>query len=161
YAINAATGSLNWRFYAGGTSLEESCPAVSDSIVYVGGWYTIPNFNQKGSFYAVNINTGQLIWEKLANTGFGSSPSISDGRVYIAADDGNFYALDATTGTILWKQLIYANGASPAVYDGTVYVGGGGTSHIYAFDAISGVIKWEFPLKSLMISTPIIIVQGS
>lgn len=160
YAINALTGNQKWRFSAGGISLEQSSPTVANGIVYIGSWYNISNFSQKGSLFAVDANTGQLVWEKLQNTGISSSPCVVNGRLYITADDLNLHALDAATGTTLWTKRVLANSASPAVSNGIVYVGGGGTGYFYAFDAITGTEKWKFAVPGgLMTSSPLIVTS--
>ncbi|HWJ28825.1 MAG TPA: PQQ-binding-like beta-propeller repeat protein, partial [Flavisolibacter sp.] len=129
-------------------------------IVYIGAWYDINGFTRKGSLLEVNANTGQLVWEKLNNTGISSSPTVTEGRLFITADDNYLHALDATTGAEIWSKLIAANSASPAVSNGIVYVGGGGTWHIYAFDAATGNEKWQFPTTGLMTSCPLIVTAS-
>lgn len=161
YAIDASNGSLRWRFFANGISLEQSSATVANGIVYIGGWYNISGFTEKGSLYAVDANTGQLVWEKLTNTGIGSSPCVSNGKLYISCDDNYVYALDAATGATIWKQLVLANGASAAVANGTVYIGGGGTNYIYAFDAETGVVKWKFSTPGASMTSSPIIVNAS
>jgi eukaryotic-like serine/threonine-protein kinase len=108
-------------------------------------------------FYTVNAATGTLVWEALANTGISSSPTVSNGKVFLTADDLYLHALDAATGATLWKRQIVAYSASPAVSNGVVYVGGGGTGYIYAFDADSGVEKWRLRTTGLMTSCPLVI----
>jgi outer membrane protein assembly factor BamB len=158
YAIDATTGDQKWRFYANGISLEQSSATVANGIVYIGGWFNISNSNQRGSLYAVNANTGQLVWERLTNTGIGSSPCVSDGKVYISCNDNYLYALDAATGATIWRQRVLANGASAAVANGIVYIGGGGTDYFYAFDAQTGTLKWKFHTPgATMTSSPLIV----
>lgn len=160
YAIDAATGTQKWKFGTGGISLEQASPTVVDGIVYFAGWYNVPGFTKKGSVYAVDANTGQLIWEALPNTGFSSSPYVANGLLYISADDMNFYALDASNGSVKWKAQILPNGASAAVSNGTVYVGGGGTRHFYAFDAATGTEKWKFPISNALTTSSPLIIEG-
>jgi outer membrane protein assembly factor BamB len=148
---------MNWSF-ATNVSMEQSSPTVFNGIVYMGGWYDIGNFTTRGSLYAVNANTGVLIWEVLKNTGISCSPYVSNGILYIGTDDLFFYALDATTGTTLWSKQVLNNSASASVSDGIVYIGGGGTHHFYAFDAVTGAEKWRFPIQNgLMTSSPLIV----
>ena len=131
---------------------------MANGIVYIGGWYNISGFSQKGSLYAVNASTGQLVWEKLNNTGIASSPCVYEGKVYISCDDNNLYALDAATGATIWKQQVLANGASAAVANGIIYIGSGGTDYFYAFDAQTGALKWKFSTPgATMTSSPLIV----
>jgi eukaryotic-like serine/threonine-protein kinase len=159
YSIDALTGTMNWAFKTN-VSMESSSPTVVDGIVYMGGWYDISNFSIRGSMYAVNANTGELIWEVLKNTGISSSPYVANGILYIGADDLYFYALNTSTGATLWRKQILTNSASASVADGVVYIGGGGTRNFYAFDAATGTEKWRFPiLNGLMTSSPLVIDQ--
>jgi eukaryotic-like serine/threonine-protein kinase len=154
YALDMATGNMKWKFGTGGISLEQSSPTISNGIVYIASWVG-------GSVYAVDANTGLLVWQALNGLGFSSSPVIADGRLYISADDGNLYALDATTGGLLWNQLIYANSATPAVANGIVYIGGGGTWNIYAFNAGNGAPVWQFPVPGgLMTGRPVFLLTA-
>lgn len=162
YAVDAITGKQKWRFSAGGISLEQSSPTVANGIVYIGSWYDIATFSHKGSLFAVNAATGQLVWEKLQNTGISSSPCVANGRLYITTDDLNIYALDAVSGATLWKKQILANSASPAVSNNTVYVGGGGTGYFYAFDAATGVERWRFAVPGgTMTSSPLVVTSAT
>jgi eukaryotic-like serine/threonine-protein kinase len=83
--------------------------------------------------YALNGDTGALVWQYTTGNAVASSPAVANGVVYVEADDGNLYALDAGTGALLWQ---YATGgtlyASPAVANGTVYVGS--FNGVWAFD---------------------------
>jgi outer membrane protein assembly factor BamB len=160
YSLKASNGALNWAYSTNGISLEQSSPTVKNGIVYIGSWYNISNFSQKGSLLAINTANGQLVWEKLLNTGIGSSPIVAEGRLYITADDMKIYALDAATGSTLWQKTILPNSASPAVIDGIVYVGGGGSNFIYAFNAVNGNEIWKFPTTGLMTSCPLIVTAG-
>jgi len=159
YAINAQNGSLVWR-YNTGVSLEQSSPTVVNGVVYIGGWYDVPSFTVKGSVYAINAATGTLLWEKLMNTGFSTSPFVDNNRLFICGDDGNISVLNATTGATLWQKTILANSASPVEVNGIVYVGGGGTRYFYALDANDGSEKWKFSMpNALMISSPLVIIN--
>ena len=158
YAIDANTGTRKWRFSSGGVSFESCTPAVADGKVYMGSWYNLSN-SAKGSMYAVDEETGMQVWKALDNLGFSSNPFVTNGVVYISADDGNFYALNVSTGATLWANLILPNGSGSVAADGTVYVGGGGTRNFYAFDSQSGALKWKTEVgnSALMTSDPCMI----
>lgn len=144
YAINANTGAYMWSYNCK-VSLEMSSPTVANGVVYIGGWYDVGDFNKAGSLFAINATTGALVWEKLPNTGFASSPIVSNGMLYISADGGYFNAINTTTGNVTWSKQIYPNGADAAVADGVVFVGGGGYfGYFRAYDAVTGAEKWKF-----------------
>jgi outer membrane protein assembly factor BamB len=156
YAINAADGSLKWKFQDGNYSMEHSTPFVYDGKVYIGSWYA--GLVNPGSLFAVDEQTGALVWKSLDNKGFSCNPYIADDRLFISPDDGYLYALNAQTGDSLWSVQIYANGAQAIASDSTVYVGGGGTGYFYAFDAATGNEKWRFAMPNGgMTSVPLLV----
>jgi outer membrane protein assembly factor BamB len=90
---------------------------------------------------------------------FYSTPTVSNGVVYIGSNTGMFYALDEATGAVLWQQLLgYTTAIScgrghgvtstatvatdPASGKLTVYVGGG-DGYLYALDAATGDIVFR------------------
>ena len=82
YALDAATGALQWRVKlrtAVGASL-----AVADGAVYVPG--------EPGELYALNAATGSQLWDFSTDSSIQSSPAVADGRVYIGSDNDYEYA---------------------------------------------------------------------
>lgn len=125
YALNARTGALVWRYRTSTASLADvgAAPVIStpgqngvaSGVVYVTG--------KDKTVYALNLNTGGLIW-KYALLG-GGNPTGSSGdvagaallgsRLYVPSDKG-MYALNAITGTLIWHVLTTSTFyASPAV----------------------------------------------
>ena len=93
-----------------------SSPAVANGKVYFGS----------GSryVYALNTETGQLIWKVLTDARVSSSPAVAGDRVYLGTDRGVVLALDAADGTEPWR--FSAEGgvlSSPAVYDNRLFFG--------------------------------------
>jgi len=128
YALDATTGSLKWKYTNAG--YVSPSPAVSNGVVYVVGSYD-------NNVYALDAATGSLKW-KYATGGEVSSPSVSNGVVYVGSID-KVYALDAATGSLKWKyktggmvsdvwSLFSGVGYSgwvsstPVISDGVVYV---------------------------------------
>ena len=114
-ALNSTTGDTLWTYPV--SSLYSS-PAVANGIVYFGANY--PN----NAVYALDANSGTLIWTYVTGNEVESAPTLVNGVVYIGSDDGNLYALNANTGAKLWS---YTTGgsifSSPAVVNGVVYFG--------------------------------------
>ena len=46
-----------------------------------------------GKVYALDLNTGELLWSHRTNNKVQASPIVINGRVYIGSRDGNFYAI--------------------------------------------------------------------
>ncbi len=134
FALNATTGAYLWNFTSG---LVYSSPAVSQGLVY---------FNSvEGILYALNASTGEQLWTYRGLSGYeSSSPSISDGYVYIGTtygSNGKVICLDAMSGTEIWTASIPAGMSSPAVAYGCVYIVSNST--VYALNASTGDLLWN------------------
>ena len=85
-----------------------------------------------------------LVWKYATGSWVGSSPSLSDGVIYIAAADGTVLAVTADTGHLLWRQEFLSNTTGLSVINDTVYVGSNG-QYFYAINARTGTVRWEYP----------------
>jgi len=156
YAVDAKTGTLQWKFKTG--DVVHSSPAVSGGIVYVGSWDTY--------FYALNAATGALVWKFKTGedpkahlmTGIPGSAAVANGAVYFGCRDANFYALDAATGALKWKVANDGSWviASPAVANGVVYYTTSDSHRFQALDAVSGKVLYWLPTNIYSFSSPAI-----
>lgn len=154
YALDAATGSLRWKYQTG--DVVHASPAVSDGAVYVGSWDSY--------FYAIDARTGQLKWRfhggedpAIHNqVGFQSSAAVVGGVVYVGCRDANLYALDAATGTQRWRFSTDLSWVitSPAVYDGKVYFATSDSSLYHIVDAATGKSILTLQDKAYIFSSP-------
>ncbi len=71
-----------------------------------------------GTFSAIDVNTGKLLWHKqMPGAMVGGAMTTKGGLVFSGSDDGHFYAFNAKTGKILWSpNLGLAFGAAPMTY---------------------------------------------
>ena len=82
--------------------------------------------------------------------------SLSDGVVYVGADDTNVYALDAASGDPLWSFQTGDVIRSPAVVsNGVVYVGSN-DNILYALDAATGDLLWQHDTGSPVQYAPLV-----
>lgn len=129
--------------------LVTASPAVLHGVVYV------PSGD--GRVYALNAETGALLWRS-ANIEAGyPSPAVVGGRVYVGTgvDFCRLYALDAGTGAVLWRTPVIGGGmTSPAVAGGRVFVGSG--ESLYALDAATGSLLWAAPTDTLFSSPAVV-----
>jgi outer membrane protein assembly factor BamB len=138
YALDAATGTLRWKFHTG--NVVHASPAVAAGTVYVGSWDSY--------FYALDAKTGALRWRfktgedaAISNqVGIQSSAVVADGAVYFGCRDSNLYALDAATGAKRWAYPTKGSWviSSPVVEDGKVYFATSDSGLVLAADAKSG-----------------------
>ena len=68
----------------------ESTAAIADGVAYAG--------SLDSYFYAIDLESGELLWKYQASMEIRSSPTIVDGTVYFGDEGGQFHALDARTG---------------------------------------------------------------
>ena len=115
YALDAATGNVNWSF-DGGKGLTTT-PVIEGNIVLVGGFDSI--------LYGVNKSTGELAWQYAGPNWILATPVIDGGTAYFGDFDGFLHAVDVQTGAEDWS-LALEHGkirASAAVSGDFVVVG--------------------------------------
>ena len=137
--------SLIWHFQTGGQGADSPTPAfgvvyaptVAYGMVYAG--------SDDNRVYALDAETGELLWSFETQDVIRSSPTVTVGAVYVGSNDNHVYALDRETGELLWR---YDTGDwvqySPPVRDGVVYVAAmsEGDRRIHALDEASGDVLW-------------------
>ncbi|UCE75203.1 MAG: PQQ-binding-like beta-propeller repeat protein [Methanomassiliicoccales archaeon] len=98
-----------------------SSPAYSDGFVYFGG----------DGIYCLYENNGTVKWfvdTPWMNWGDGT-PTVANGKVFIAGSDWNLYCIDQYSGDVIWTFQTSGSGennwglyAAPAVVGGLVYL---------------------------------------
>ncbi|MFZ0705003.1 MAG: PQQ-binding-like beta-propeller repeat protein [Candidatus Korobacteraceae bacterium] len=133
----ATVGSLTLRWsYDTPGGIFFSSPAIANGKLYVG--------TGDNNLYALNADTGALLWKYSVGNYVDSSPAVANGIVYFGTyySDLNLYALDATTGALIWTYPTQSRTSSPAVANGTLYVGSEDGS-FYALNATTGALVWK------------------
>ncbi|MGC1902716.1 MAG: PQQ-binding-like beta-propeller repeat protein [Candidatus Acidiferrum sp.] len=147
YALDAANGTLKWKFKTG--DVVHASPALADGELFIGSWDSY--------FYALDARTGRELWrfktgadpEIHNQVGIQSSAAVANGIVYFGCRDSNFYALDAATGKERWRFNNKGSWVigSPAVRDDKVYFATSDTALLYAFDAKTGTQIFSLSFK--------------
>ena len=154
YALDAATGALQWSYATG--DVVHASPTIAGNTVFIGSW--------DGVFYALDATTGQLKWRYQAGVdpvthnqvGFQSSAAVMNGAVYVGCRDGHVYAFDAATGQRLWDYSTSQSwvNSTPAVRDGLVYAATSDTHRFFALDARSGRLRFTVDTRHLVFGSP-------
>jgi outer membrane protein assembly factor BamB len=95
-----------------------------------------------------------------------STPTISEGKVYVYGSNLDLYCFDAKTGKQVWskdvaddykgKNIAWSNATSPLIEGDLVIVGGGGKGAAFlAFDKDSGSLKWKEGDDAITHATPV------
>ena len=94
-----------------------------------------------------------------------STPTISEGKVYVYGSNLDLYCLDGKTGKPLWskdvtgvykgKNIAWSNATSPIIEGDLVIVGGGGKGAAFlAFNKETGELKWKEGDDTITHATP-------
>ncbi len=149
YALDAETGDLVWDVETDG--LIRGSPKVVGGTVYIGvgcnnlacEWYA-EGSDDKGWVYALDAETGDVLWRFERGAEVVSTPAVGSQRLYIGSSDGYFYAIDRSTGEQEWRyrarDWIWS---SPTLAFGTVYLTDW-NSKVYALEAATGEEQWTF-----------------
>lgn len=161
YSIHATSGKLLWKFKTDGESKFKvkdyytgefkpdfwdfylSSPIIHNDVVYFG--------SSDSNLYALNLNTGELVWKFKTMASIHSSPAYYNNKIIVGSWDSSVYALDASTGDLRWQfetgkdfeQYIWHGvQASPSVENDIVYVGSRDGS-VYALNVETGKPIWS------------------
>lgn len=154
---NVGQLSLDWHFIPQGTV--NGAAAVVNGVVYV---------LSGARLYALDPVSRSVIWEN-RNVSGTSSPTYSDGRLYVQTGRGEVVALDAATGTEFWRadvdpHPLSVGFSSPLVFERFVVVGSSSieetaafenatfTGSMVAFDRDTGAELWRFYTAELPIN---------
>jgi outer membrane protein assembly factor BamB len=154
--------------------------AVSDGKVYTQVVRELQG-NRREICLALDAATGRELWfadiaageypggADTAGGGDGprSTPTVSDGKVYLLTPDLVTHCLDANTGRLLWKRdlmkqhhgrNIHWNSAASVAVDGDlVFVAGGGPGEsLLGLDKNSGAVVWKTGDERITHSTPVV-----
>ncbi|WP_338729711.1 PQQ-binding-like beta-propeller repeat protein [Haladaptatus sp. DJG-WS-42] len=153
-AINAATGSTDWRFEAE-ENASVSDVAVADGQVYVvTSKYPTASENFEETFVrldALDATSGESLWQYDDVPGegeFGWTVSADGDAVYVAWEDGVLLSV-TMSGNERWRRTLPVDDVNlnvrfGGVQDGTLYLGVEGTSETaLALSTADGTTLWE------------------
>ncbi len=128
-------------------------PLLEFPPIFVGG--KLYFVNNSGTAFALDADTGKVLWERSIGRLNASSPAYYRHRLYIVnLVPGHIVKLDAKTGRVIWKHSLPGRAeSSPVVIDRTVYFGCE-NGDLYALSTISGATRWATPLGGAIKSAP-------
>lgn len=159
-AYDALTGNIKWQFACQCGFRNYSSPLVDsvNNLVFFGtvgpGDEGIPS-----PFYALDAQTGQLVWSVILNWHQVGFPTLAFNTIFVGtsqidAVDGSLYAIDEISGGINWQYV--HNDAHPAGFWGavaadpktnTIFTDDADPDPaIWAFNATTGTLIWKYPV---------------
>lgn len=144
YAINDADLTLRWSFAVRKTAEEgiHATAAVDEDKVIIGDY--------AGWLYALDKQTGRLLWQTELGESIGASPVIWNDRICVGVEttdpDGYLSCVDRETGERLFDSPTFGEHthSTPTVDEetGSIYIGA--NNHIfYSLDGNTGRILWS------------------
>ncbi len=122
-----------------------SVPILHEGVVYFTSMDTY--------LYALNSDTGKMLWKYKTGDVIISAPTIHNNRIYFGSNDGNFYCLDMS-GSLLWKKYLGDIIISyPTAIREKLFVSAG--KNFFCLDE-NGRELWKFIITDGIFSVPII-----
>ena len=147
YALNASTGAILWSNAGDAETSYIGIPAFADGVVYADSCSPQDESSPPVNLYAFNATTGAVLWNYTMSDGIASSPTVTDGSVYVFSGQGNIHAFNATTGTQEWNYTINSYiPQSPTVADGVVFASTVYPATVWALNASTGAVLWTSPI---------------
>jgi outer membrane protein assembly factor BamB len=116
----------------------------------------IDNKKVKGVLFALDANTGDLLYQVETGDKIWATPAVEGDTLYIGSFDKSLYALNIADGSIKWQfPTDGAVVATPLVSNGTVYVGSL-DRNFYALNAADGSLKWQFTAGNWFWAEPVL-----
>jgi outer membrane protein assembly factor BamB len=140
YALNAATGNLEWKKDVG--ELGAASPAYSHGRIYA---VTL----EPGQAVAMRARDGKVLWQRPLSGRSETSPIVVGKNVVVGSESGTVYSLDRDNGQIEWQ--VGTGGAVKgglALEDGVLY-GANYAGEVFALRASSGSFVWQSSTQGL------------
>jgi polyvinyl alcohol dehydrogenase (cytochrome) len=171
-ALDAETGTLRWAFTPISSGNLQDLDFVASPNVF-----TVPNGtrstpvvgagNKNGVYYAVDQDTGALVWQQPVVpggffAGFNASTGVASGTIYAGTYTGPpfIFALGSTNGTLAWQcpptECNTFSFGPPGIAAGVVFVGDS-AGQLRAFDAVKGALLRKLNLGGAISSGPAVV----
>jgi outer membrane protein assembly factor BamB len=155
FAINAANGTMTWRFPEKPDNSKPfyAPPAVTDNLIVAG--------NYGNMLYGLDTS-GKQKWAFDSKGGhFVGGPLVVKDTVLAPSSNNNLYALNAADGTQRWayetKNAVWATPVS----DGQIIYQPALDHNLYALKLADGSLVWKKDLGSALLSAPILTKDGT
>ncbi|MDX9748450.1 MAG: PQQ-binding-like beta-propeller repeat protein [Paludibacter sp.] len=146
FAVNRATGAINWVFEITSITYGGGAVVGSDGTIYQGA--------RDKKVYAINPD-GTQKWAFTGIGNFDAFPALSaDGVIYYLANgttNSTLYALNAGTGAEIWNKTITGTTGGAVAIDNVGNVYAGTNSKVVKYNA-AGDLQWETTAGSLLLT---------
>jgi outer membrane protein assembly factor BamB len=149
YAYNIDSLAVRWVYPREGYIKPLISGAViGDGVLYIGC--------TDGLLYALDAETGDLLWTFEAEKEIWTTPVVDEDTVYFGSFDEKFYAVNKADGSKKWEFATEgAIVATPLLNDGTIFIGSL-DKNLYALNTTDGRMKWKFTGGNWFWAKPVI-----
>ncbi len=148
--VEASTGAVRWSQDLGAWISAE--PTAWNGIVFAG--------TANRLLFALDHASGALLWTFTADGEILSSPVVSDGILYLLADNSSLsdfsnllYALDAASGALLWQVDSKSWTPSPPTVNEWGVFTAGSSSTVMALEKRTGEQLWSREIEGVVYSS--------
>lgn len=147
YALDMQ-GKLVWKFTAEQALWGQ--PVLDGTNVYLG--------SMDHKVYALNMNTGKLVWSSELNGSIlGALTLGSDGVLFAGTLGDSVYALNTSSGKIIWQQQLSSRiWSAPAIGNGSMYVGDQ-AGKIVSLSTDTGKENWSIQPDGPVLGSPLVL----
>lgn len=129
------------RYIVGGAPVVWSGTGWTGTAVKLGDYVFFGSVG--GYVYALDANSGRLVWRLKGGRMFKGSPCLYENRLYIGNTDNLLRCIDAETGRTLWRHDTGKDlDSSPCVINDRLYVAGE-SGYVRCLDPRSGKLIWK------------------
>ena len=140
--LDKFTGHKRWETKVGTLAAASPALAVQQNLLFVPVLSDHGSKPGGGSFVALNMNTGKIVWRHPLPAGSESSPIVAGDSVYFGDQAGNVYDLGIRDGHVNWTyKATSAVKGGPALAHGDLYFGDY-AGRAYALNATTGHQVW-------------------
>lgn len=100
--------------------------------------------DDNGTFYALDITNGRILWRYKTTARIIGTADVKDGRVVFASANGTVYCLSVETGKPIWRQKLGKPVTGSVTIDGTTVYVGSSDSCFYALKLMNGAPVWTY-----------------
>ena len=154
-----ASATKRWTYPISGI---DCSPVYQNGIIYAGG---TPGPNLSNHLYALDANSGKLIWDFAPGISAGHI-AISNDTIFVGGNNNVFFALNTSNGNIFWQ---FAEGYDGAFFGTPVYNNGNiiaanASGYLYSLNSATGTVNWKtyiFPDRCPSVVNNIIYTTGT
>ena len=165
YCLDAVTGGEIWRFTEADWVGSSPALALELGYLFIGLEFGVEG--KRGSIAALNMRTGEKVWEHMTKRYTHASPAYWPERQLVAcgSNDNELFLFDAPTGTMRWRfETRGAGGTKGSIRHAPAFdrkrghvITGCADGWIYVIDVQTGAVVWSVKTDNTIYTVPLVV----